>query len=143
MFVISLLCGWGDLKKISLCIYLLAAPGLHYCMGFSLVLQSGGYSLVHGLIMAVAYLVAEYRLNSCGTQVQLPCGMWDLSEPGIEPMSPGHGSTTEPPAKPWGDFSLMQQQISYTMDGFLPSIFSVLAFKDSYWTVDFLCGWVG
>ena len=74
-------------------------------MGFSLVVQSGGYSLVVGcgLLMAVAYLVAEYRLNSCDAQVSLLRGMWDLSEPGIEPISPGltgRFSITEPPGRP-------------------------------------------
>ena len=46
-------------------IYLfLAALGLQCCIGFSLVAESGGYSLVEvgGLLVAVASLVAEHRL---------------------------------------------------------------------------------
>ena len=44
------------------CIYLfLAALSLHCCASFSLVEERGGYSLavVHGLLTAVASLVAE------------------------------------------------------------------------------------
>ena len=60
-------------------------------MGFSLVAASRSYSLV-----------AAPGLNVCGTRAQLLCGMWDLSRPGIEPMSPtlaGRFFTTEPPGK--------------------------------------------
>jgi len=44
-----------------------------------------------------------HRISSCGTQVQLLCGMWDLPGSGIEPVSPALASgffTTEPPGKP-------------------------------------------
>ena len=30
----------------------------------------------------------EHRLNGCGTQASLLCGMWDLPGLGIEPVSP-------------------------------------------------------
>ena len=30
----------------------------------------------------------EHRLNSCGAQVSLLCGMWDFPESGIEPVPP-------------------------------------------------------
>ena len=73
--------------------------------GLSLVVASGGYSLVevHGLLIVLASLVAEHRpwstrasavaahelsscgsrvpehgLINCGTWAQLPCSMWDL-----------------------------------------------------------------
>ena len=48
----------------------LAVLGLHCCMGFSLVAVSRGNSLVviHGLLTAVAFLVAEHRLQACGLQ---------------------------------------------------------------------------
>ena len=47
---------------------------------------------VHGLLLVEASPIAEHRLqahelSSCGTRAQLPCGTWDLSRPGIEPMS--------------------------------------------------------
>ena len=45
----------------------------------------------------------ERRLSSCGPQVYLLCGMWDLPGPGIEPVSPtlaGRFLTTVPPGKP-------------------------------------------
>ena len=29
-----------------------------------------------------------YGLGRCGTEHKLPCGMWDLSKPGIKPVSP-------------------------------------------------------
>ena len=45
--------------------------------GFSLVATSGGYSLVamHGLLIAVASLIAEHRLRSCGPRANLLHGM--------------------------------------------------------------------
>ena len=52
-------------KIIILFIYLfLAVLGLHCCSGFSLVVTSRGYSLVavHGLLIVVASLAAEYKL---------------------------------------------------------------------------------
>ena len=83
---------------------------------------------VCGLLVAVVSLVAEHslweprasavvacglssciswaldlRLNSCGTRVELLCGVWDLPGPGIEPMSlalAGGFFTTEPPWRP-------------------------------------------
>ena len=65
-------------------------------MGFSLVAASGGSSLVavHGLLIAVASLVAEQGLwgvgfSSCGVRAQLPHGMWNLPRPGIKLWSPG------------------------------------------------------
>ena len=44
----------------------------------------------------------ECRLSSCGALAQLPCSMWDLSGPGLEPASPalaGGLPTTAPPGK--------------------------------------------
>ena len=52
-------------------IYLsLAVLGLSCCVGFSLVVTSGGYSLVAvcGLLIAVASLVVEHRLQAHGLQ---------------------------------------------------------------------------
>ena len=47
---------------------------------------------VHGLLIVKASPIAEHRLqahelSSCGTRARLPCGMWDLSKPGMELMS--------------------------------------------------------
>ena len=46
----------------------MAAPGLRCCAGFSLVAESGGYSTVavHGLLIALASLVAEQGLTNYG-----------------------------------------------------------------------------
>ena len=44
----------------------------------------------------------EHRLSSCGTQAQLLHSMWDLPQPGFEPVPPalaGQFSTTVPPGK--------------------------------------------
>ena len=43
-------------------IYSLVVPGLHGCMGFSLVAASQGYSLVEvcGLLIAMTSLVSEH-----------------------------------------------------------------------------------
>ena len=90
---------------------------------FSLVGESGGYSLVMmcGLLILVASLVAEHRfymarglsrcgsralehrLYSCGTRAQLLRGLWDLPGPGIKRVFPalaGEFFTTEPARKP-------------------------------------------
>ena len=64
---------------------------------------------VHGLLIAVASLVAERRLYGDWASVvgsswaSLPCSMWNLPGPGIEPMSPalaGGFSATMPPGTP-------------------------------------------
>ena len=74
--------------------------------------------MMHGILTAVASLVAEHRLlgertsgsralehrlNSSGTWAHLLCGMWDLPGSEIEPGSPswaGEFFTTEPPGRP-------------------------------------------
>ena len=57
-------------KKKSL---FLAVLDLPRCVGFSLVVASGGYSLlgVHGLLIVVASPVAEHRLDSGGSRADL------------------------------------------------------------------------
>ena len=48
------------------------------------------------------WLALGHRLNSCGSQAQLLCGMWDLLGPGIEPLSPELADrflSTVPPEK--------------------------------------------
>ena len=54
-----------------LCFALLAAVGLHRCMGLSLLVASGGYSLavLHGILIAVASLVMEHGLWGTWTSV--------------------------------------------------------------------------
>ena len=49
---------------IKKCIYLLAAFGSCWCMGFSLAVASRGYSLVavHRLLIVVAFLVVDHGL---------------------------------------------------------------------------------
>ena len=89
------------------------------CMGFSCGERRLPFAAVRGLLTAVASLVAEHgllacglsscgswapehRLSSCGTQVHLLRGTWDLPGPGLEPGSPalaGGLSTTVPPGK--------------------------------------------
>ena len=91
-------------------IYLLAALGLRCCTrAFSSSSERGLlFVVVRRLLIAVASLVVEHglsacRLSSCGAQVLLLRGMWDLPGPGIEPVSPalaGGFLTTVPPGKP-------------------------------------------
>ena len=62
-----------------------------------------------GPLTIAASLVAERRLqtcrlSNCGSRAQLLRGTWDLSRPGLEPVSPalaGRFSTTAPPGKPF------------------------------------------
>ena len=77
--------------------------------GLSLVAASGGYSLLWCTGFSVQWLhplpSMGYRhmgFSSCGTRAQLLRSMWDLPEPGIEPVSPalaGGLLTTAPPGK--------------------------------------------
>ena len=95
----------------------MAVLGLRFCArAFSSCGERGPFFIaVCGPLTIAASLVAEHRLqtrrlSSCGSRAQLPCSMWDLPRPGLEPMSPalaGRFSTTAPPRKPgWGDFKL-------------------------------------
>ena len=68
----------------------------------SLQLQCTGFSLWWFLLLWSSGSRA-CGLNSCGLQIQLLCGMWDLPRPEMEPLSPalaGRLFTTEPPRKP-------------------------------------------
>ena len=100
--------------------------------GLSLVAVSGGYSSLWCTGFSLRWLLLlqsmgsrrpgfrgcgsqalESRLRSCGTRALLLRGMWDLPEPGIEPMSPalaGGFLTTVPPGKPliWCIFIFIQ-----------------------------------
>ena len=85
--------------------------GLRFCArAFSSCGEWGPlFIAVRGPLTVAASLVAEHRLqthrlSSCGSQVQLLRGMWDLPRPGLEPVSPvlaGRLSTTAPPGKPY------------------------------------------
>ena len=99
------------LNFIHLFIYIfLATLGLCCCaQAFSSCGERGLlFVAVHGLLIVVASLVAEHRLqmrrlSNCGSRAQLLRGMWDLPRPGLEPMSPalaGRFSITAPPGKP-------------------------------------------
>ena len=102
---------------------------LHCCMGFSLVVARGVYTLVvvQELLIVVASLVEEHalwgvqssvvvacglsscdsrallhRLRICGIGALLLHSMWDLAGLGIKPVSPASADrffTTEPPGK--------------------------------------------
>ena len=71
-------------------------------------LQSAGSVVVaqalgHAGFSSCGLQALEWRLSSCGTQIQLLHGMWDLPGPGLEPMSPelaGGFLTTAPPGRP-------------------------------------------
>ena len=94
--------------KLSLFIF--GCTGSLCCAGFlSLVAARGGYSAVtvHGLLIAVAFLVAEHGVRSTGSALvahRLSCSAaCGSSGSGIEPVSPalaGRFFTAEPPGKP-------------------------------------------
>ena len=118
---------------INLFILVLAALGLRCCAwAFSSCGEQGLlFVVVCGLLIAVASLVAEHRLqvrrlhqlwhagfsscgsqaielrlSSCGARAYLLHGMWDLPGPGLELLSPalaGGFLTTVPPGKPEND----------------------------------------
>ena len=85
------------------------------CAGFSLLhrlfsrcckqglLSSCGVKASHCSDFFCWGVTGRMGFSSCGTQAQLPCSMWTLPGPGIEPMSPALAdgfSTTELPGKP-------------------------------------------
>ena len=92
--------------------------GLRCCADFSLVAEWGPlFIAAQSLLIVVASPVAKQRLRgagalgvvacgfiSCGAQVLVLHGMWDLPRPGIKPMSPalaGRFFSMEPRKKPW------------------------------------------
>ena len=92
---------------------------LCYCVSFTLVMESGGYSLVAvplGLSSCRSWAL-ERRLNSCGAWAQLLHGMWDHPGSGIESISPvlaGGFFTTESLGKP-SIFIFYYQDIVYSL----------------------------
>ena len=88
----------------------MAVLGLRFCArAFSSCGKRGPlFIVVRGPLTITASLVAEHRLQthrlSNGvSRAQLLHSMWDLSRPGLEPVSPalaGRFSTTAPPGKP-------------------------------------------
>ena len=74
------------------------------CSGFSLLHK--GFSLVAGFSLWWLLLLWSTGCRARGLQqlwLSLPCGMWDLPGPGIEPMSftlAGGFLTSGPPGKP-------------------------------------------
>ena len=90
---------------VNLCFFL--KPHIYFCCRPWAFSNCGERGLLPsrgaGLLLAVASLVAAPGLSSCGSWAQLPCGMWNLPGPGIEPVSPalaGGFLTTGPPGKP-------------------------------------------
>ena len=98
----------------------MAALGLRCCArAFSSCGERGLlFVAVHGLLTAVASLVAEHRLQTrklgnCGSRAQLLRSMWDPPRPGLEPVSSalaGRLSTTVPPGKPYIPFLVLMLQ---------------------------------
>ena len=108
-----------------LCCVYIAVLGLRFCARtFSSCGKQGPlFIAVRGPLTITVSLVAEHRLqtrrlSSCGSQAQLPRGMWDLPRPGLEPMSPalaGRLSTTAPPGKPQLSFDFHLHGISFSI----------------------------
>ena len=58
------------LKNNFIDLFIFGCADLHYCVGFSLVVASGGYSLVvgYGLPVAVLLLLQNMGSRACGSQ---------------------------------------------------------------------------
>ena len=133
----------------------LTALGLRCCAwAFSSCGERGLlFIAVHGLLIVVASLVVEHRLqvsglqqfgtwaqqlwlaalehmlSSCGAGAQLLRGMWDLPGPGIEPVTPALGGgflNTAPPGKP------ESSHILFTLPPLMLNLFFVINF---YWSI--------
>ena len=111
--------------------------------GFSLVLRSGGYSLLQCLGISFSGFSCRVQalgwagLSSSGTWALLLWGMWDLPRPGIKLMSPalsGRFLSTVPPGKShqlqlW---SLHLLALSlFTPECFFASVFSLPCYRCS------------
>ena len=115
------------------------------CWGLSLVSVRRGCSLVvmHGLLIAVAFLVSEHRLLILGSIVMVhrPShlrGMWDLPGLGIKPVSPalqGRFPTTGPPGKPTRSplkgILDINWQYSYSASIFFSRGFTILSLEEN------------
>ena len=79
--------------------------GLHWCVGFSLLMVSGDNPLVAECRIPLLRSMGsrEHRFNSSGTWAYLLCGMPDSLGSGSKPVPPalaGEFLITEPPGKP-------------------------------------------
>ena len=100
----------------------MAVLGLRFCArAFSSCGKWGPlFIAVRGPLTVVASLVVEHglqtrRLSNCGSWAQLLRSMWDLSRPGLKPVSPalaGGFSTTAPPGKPL-EYNSLQWCVSF------------------------------
>ena len=64
----------------------------------------------------------DHRLSSCGARALLLHSMWDLPDPGIEPLSrasAGGFFTTEPPGKPWTQWLSMEGSTWVWQQGYI------------------------
>ena len=110
LFIVYIIVCTSFFNKFILFYLFLAALGLRCCSrvfsscgqrGYSLLLCAG-FSL-RWLLLLQSMGSRHAGFSSCGTQAQLPHGMWDLLRPGLEPVSPalaGRFLTTAPPGKP-------------------------------------------
>ena len=127
-------------------IFFLAVLGLRFCArAFSSCGKRGPlFIAVCGPLTVAASLVAEHRLqtrrlSSCGSRAQLLRGMWDLSGPGLEPVSPalaGRLSTTVPPGKPyiWLLNTHISQFICLLVSGHLGCFHVLAVVNNLQWT---------
>ena len=79
-----------------------ARAGSALCCGHGLLTVAAPLAVDLGWALGLHQWLGapEHRPSGCGTWTQLPCDMWDLPGPGIEPMScalQGVLLTTEPP----------------------------------------------
>ena len=105
--------------------------GVSDCGGFSCC---GVWALEHAVFSNCNSQALEQEFSSCGTQVQLPHGMWDLPRPEIEPVCPvlwGGFLTTGPPGKP--------HHYSYLPTGPFWVLSSELIFSTTCWACVFGC----
>ena len=99
--LISVLTIWLCPCVESSLVYYVYAGTSHYfgCTGSSLLCRgfavSGGYSSMQGTCFSLWWCLLlqntgsrRVGFSSCGTQAQLPCSMWNLPRPEIEPVSP-------------------------------------------------------
>ena len=107
----GLFCGCGKRESLSSC----NVPASH-CGGFSHGVQTAGcMGSSSQLTKRVGSVVAVRRFYSCGTQVQLLRGMWNLPRSGIEPISPALAGSFLPTVPPGESHSFLSDQSSFIL----------------------------
>ena len=146
---------WVPREALTFIRLFLAALGLRCCTEAFSYCSKWGCSLVAvcGLPIAVASVVTEHRLSRCSAWAWLPCGMWGLPEPEIEPRSlalAGRFLTTRSPRESFINmifgyymiFHIKKQRHYFTNKGLSGQGYGFSSGHVWMWELDYKESWV-